>query len=77
MANERVFGLSGGTLKVGSQADITIIDEKKKWTVEPDKFKSKGRNTPFTGTELRGVVLHTLVDGKVVYAAAHDSKGDS
>lgn len=62
------FGLDRGTLKAGGPADITIIDPKKKWTVDPGSFRSKGRNTPFAGQEVRGRVVKTIVSGKVVYS---------
>ncbi|MEE8575221.1 MAG: dihydroorotase [Thermodesulfobacteriota bacterium] len=59
-----------GTLKVGSPADVTIIDLDKSWTVEPEKFKSKSRNTPFGGRKLKGRVEMTIVDGKIVFTAS-------
>jgi dihydroorotase len=46
---------------------MTLIDLEKKWTVEPEKFRSKSRNTPFAGMELTGAVVKTIVGGKVVY----------
>ena len=65
----KIMGLDKGTLKVGSSADIAIVDLGKKWTVDPAKFKSKGRNTPFKGMELKGKVVKTIVNGEVVYSA--------
>src|SRR3989304_2403344 len=65
----KIMGLDKGTLKVGSSADIAIVDLEKKWTVDPAKFKSKGRNTPFKGMELKGKVVKTIVNGEVVYSA--------
>jgi dihydroorotase len=62
----RVFSLPGGTLAVGSPADITLIDPDREWTVEPKRFKSKSRNTPFAGWKLRGLVVETLVAGRIV-----------
>ena len=60
----RAFSLPGGTLAVGSPADIALIDPGREWTVEPQRFKSKSRNTPFAGWKLRGQVVETLVDGR-------------
>jgi dihydroorotase len=60
------FSLPGGTLAVGSPADVTLIDPDREWTVEPQRFKSKSRNTPFAGWKLRGFVVETLVDGRRV-----------
>ena len=61
-----VLGVSGGTLGVGEAADVTIIDPRAEWTVDPARFASKGRNTPFTGWTLRGRARWTIVGGEVV-----------
>lgn len=57
----RAFSLPGGTLTIGSPADITVFDPDREWTVDPRVFKSKSRNTPFTGQKLRGNVVSTFV----------------
>jgi dihydroorotase len=56
-----------GTLAIGAPADITIFDPQKEWLVDPTRFASKGRNTPFAGTVLKGKVMATIVKGSVVY----------
>jgi dihydroorotase len=61
----RIFRLPGGTLKVGSPADITLFDPEKRATVNPEKFRSLARNTPFAGRRLRGWPVITIVGGKV------------
>lgn len=63
----KVFHLPGGTLAKGSIADVTVFDPKRAWTVDPTKFKSKGRNTPYGGHELRGRAICTVVGGKIVH----------
>ena len=63
----RVFGLPGGTLKPGSPADITLIDPEARATVDPKRFRSLSRNTPFGGQKLRGWPVATIVEGKVVW----------
>lgn len=65
----RLLGLPGGTLAVGAPADIAVIDPQAQWTVDPTQFRSKSRNTPFTGWELVGKVRYTLVGGTLVYEA--------
>lgn len=63
-----LLGLEKGSLKEGKDADVTIIDLDKKWTVDKHMFKSKSQNTPFHGMELRGKVVHTIVKGEVMYS---------
>ena len=60
----RAFSLPGGALAAGSLADITVFDAAGEWTVDPQHFKSKGRNTPFAGWKLRGRVVETLIAGR-------------
>jgi dihydroorotase len=64
-----VLGRSGGTLAPGADADVTVFDPSKRWTVRASEFASKGRNTPFEGWELPGRVLLTVVAGRAVYRA--------
>lgn len=56
-----------GTLKEGSVADLVIADIDQEYVIDSDKFLSKGKNTPFNGKKVRGKVLYTLCNGKVVY----------
>ena len=63
----RLMGLNCGSLAVGSPADVVVIDTEREWTVEPERFKSLGRNTPFKGWRLKGKVVKTFVDGRLVY----------
>ncbi len=64
----KILGLEKkGRLEPGADADVTVFDPTKSWAVNPETFRSKGRNTPFAGTELRGRVVMTIVDGEIVY----------
>jgi dihydroorotase len=56
-----------GTLAIGVSADVTLFDPNLEWVVEPREFVSKGRNTPLAGERLRGRVMATMFQGKLVY----------
>ncbi|MEJ2048215.1 MAG: amidohydrolase family protein, partial [Dehalococcoidia bacterium] len=56
-----------GTLKVGAPADITIFDPNMEWLVDPQAFASKGKNTPLAGSVLKGKVVATIAQGRLVY----------
>jgi len=66
-APARLFKLPGGTLRKGAIADVTVFDPDATWTVDPSRFASKGRNTPYAGRELRGLVEVTVVDGRIIH----------
>ncbi len=63
----RIFGLPGGSLAKGAPADVVILDPDVQWTVDPATFRSKSRNTPFGGREVRGRAVATIVRGQVVF----------
>ncbi len=64
----RIFGLQGrGSLAVGSHADVTLFDPRKKWTFDASQSKSKSRNTPFDGWSFTGKTVATIVGGRIVY----------
>ena len=66
----RIFNLPGGTLRRGAAADVTVFDPSREWTVDAAKFRSKGRNSPYVGQTLQGVVMCTIVGGKIVHETA-------
>jgi dihydroorotase len=63
------LSLPGGTLRDGSPADVTIFDPRVEWTVDPESFLSKSRNTPFAGRVLRCRAVRTIVGGATVWSA--------
>jgi len=65
----RVLGINKGSLRPGSDADITIIDPEVTWTIDVGKFQSRSRNCPFDGKEVRGRAVRTIVGGKTKYVA--------
>jgi dihydroorotase len=64
-----VLGLPGGSLDPGFPGDVTILDPRRKWRVDPERFASKGRNTPFRGWTLTGAPAVTIIAGRVVWSA--------
>jgi dihydroorotase len=63
----RLLKLDRGTLSPGSPADVTLIDPNLTWTVRPELFQSRSRNTPFGGWKLQGRAVRTIVGGKTVW----------
>ena len=63
----KAFGLPGGTLAPGSPADVTLFDPRHRWTIEPAKFLTLGRSTPFAGWSVVGAPAATIVGGRVVW----------
>lgn len=62
----KILGLNSGLCK-GNKADITVVDIDKKYIIDSNKFLSQGKNTPFNGFEVYGVVEYTIVDGRIVW----------
>ena len=71
----RLFNLPGGSLKRGAIADVTVFDPSERWKVDPSKFLSKGRNSPYTGMTLVGRAACTIVAGSVVYRSGNSGRG--
>jgi dihydroorotase len=60
-------------LAEGSMADLVVFDRAESWTVTPEALRSRGKNTPLLGMELKGQVLLTIADGRIAYQAAEAS----
>ncbi len=56
-----------GTLAIGAPAEVTIFDPDRNWVVDTNTFASKGKNTPLAGSMLKGKVMATIAQGKLVY----------
>ena len=56
-----------GTVQIGSDADFSVVDLNKEWTVEPSRLESKGKYSPFTGNRLKGKIYMTIIRGEIVY----------
>ena len=66
-APAELLKLPGGTLAVGSQADVSVLDLETEWTIDKKAFYSKSRNTPFHGRKVTGRAMATVVDGRIVW----------
>jgi dihydroorotase len=66
-APARVYHLPGGSLQRGAPGDVVVIDPGARWKVDPERFFSKSRNTPYAGRELTGQVARTVVGGRTVH----------
>jgi dihydroorotase len=62
-----ILGLEAGRLRTGAPADMTLFDPEARWTIDPDSFMGKCKNSPFDAWPARGQVLRTIVDGRTIY----------
>ncbi len=67
-----VLGLPCGTLSIGADADVTLIDPAVEWTIDASRFLSKSRNTPFDGWKVRGRAVATLIAGEIRFTVDRD-----
>lgn len=74
IAPRRRFRLGGGVLEVGADADIAVFDVSRPYVIEPEKFLSKGKSTPFAGMQVYGKNKLTLYRGAVVYYESEHEK---
>jgi dihydroorotase len=65
-----VLNIAGGTLSEGAVADISVLAPDLPVAVDPSRFRSKARNTPYAGWQLKGGVAATIVGGRTVYVNA-------
>ncbi|MCK4805068.1 MAG: amidohydrolase family protein, partial [Spirochaetes bacterium] len=63
-----------GSIEAGKDADLVLMDPVKSWIVKGKEFYSKGKITPFEGMELKGLIVKTILRGKVIYTAEEGIK---
>jgi dihydroorotase len=72
----RAFGLPYGTLAEGALADVIVVDPERIFRVDPQRSFSRSRNTPFSGWTLRGRVLRTYLEGRLVHLHEEARSGE-
>lgn len=68
-APARIVGLEAPTIAEGAPANLTLVDPNLEWTVDPERLRTKSKNTPFLGHTMKGMVLATLVSGSIAFEA--------
>lgn len=76
-APAQAFGLAKGTLAPGTDADLVVVDPQAQWEIDPTRFRSRSRNTPFAGWKVRGRVTTTIVEGRVVFEYPKAERNES
>jgi dihydroorotase len=64
-----ILKLNGGSLQPGARADLVVYDANVEWTIDPTKFRSKSRNCPFAGEQVRGRPAAVLINGEICQLA--------
>ncbi len=70
----KILAIPGGSLAIGAPADVTVVDPKRKWCVDPARLQSKSRNTPFGGWDMVGQAIATIVGGRIVHRIAANER---
>ena len=63
----KILGINKGSLKLGNEADLCIVDIKKPWIVKQNLLKSKSKNTSIENRKLQGEVLKTFIKGEIAF----------
>ena len=63
----KVLGIPKGSLQIGRDADVVLIDPQAEYHVDAERFYSKSKNSPYGGRRLKGRVMMTILSGKIVY----------
>ncbi len=63
-----ILGMNKGSITIGKDGDLVLVDLNKEVVIDKEKFASKGKNTPFHGRKYFGEVIMTIKNGKVIYS---------
>jgi len=66
-APARIAGLGAPTIAEGAPANLTLVDPNREWKVEPERLRTKSKNSPFMGHTMKGMVLATIVSGSIAF----------
>ena len=55
------------TIAEGAPANLTLVDPNREWTIEPERLRTKSKNTPFMGQTVKGMVVATVVSGSLAF----------
>ena len=74
-APARIVGLAAPTIAEGAPANLTLVDPNREWKVEPERLRTKSKNTPFMGQTMKGMVLATIVSGSIAFDVSAKTSG--
>ena len=64
----KILGMNKGSITIGKDGDLVLVDLNKEVVIDKEKFASKGKNTPFHGRKYFGEVIMTIKGGKLIYS---------
>ncbi len=70
----KILGLGKGVVEEGKAADLVVFDAEKEYAIDPGQFCSRGKNTPFAGRKVKGMVMATIVGGKIAFERPREKK---
>ncbi len=73
----KILRIEGGLLQVGKPADLLLCDPQKTWKIQEERMRSKSKNTPFQELEVKGLVMKTFVDGRLVFDREQEEASES
>ena len=63
----KILGINKGSLDIGNDADLCLLDINKPWVVKQNELKSKSKNTPIENRKLQGQIIKTFVKGEIAF----------